>query len=250
VAAAARAVVEVVGKQHLPHAQCVIGADHVDIVVQRVHALQVETDGHATLVPRAQHIVGLLHQQVVGGVGLHPGAKRGQGLQGLAPGDDVVADIDRQVVHAGTFPLAQAGQVDTGVGVEAGVVVPDQCLVVQRARAFGNAAGFHHGLAPPPHHAAPAFWHHGGLRDGPALNRPPAAAPPNFTRKSSCLHPARSFSSRPTSGAENACPPPAIRWCARRTWMHWPPMACCSAGTSRSRRRAVPRAPACRPGCT
>jgi hypothetical protein len=35
-------IVQVVGEQHLAHAERVVQADHVDVAIERVHALDIE----------------------------------------------------------------------------------------------------------------------------------------------------------------------------------------------------------------
>ena len=131
--AAAGAVVTIVGKQHLAHTKIVVELDHVDISIQGFHALDIEGYGQTAIRSSLQNIGRVPGQQIVIGSGHDPAADMGQCVDGIGPGSYVVARIDGDKAGTTGAPVIQLGQVDIGATLESRMVVPNQCLVINKA---------------------------------------------------------------------------------------------------------------------
>ena len=91
VASAPGGVVAVVGEQHLAHAEAVVEGDHRQVVVEGVHAFEVEGDAEHAGRLCAQHVVHGLDQQVAVRAQGDPPAEVGQRPDRRLPRHDVVA---------------------------------------------------------------------------------------------------------------------------------------------------------------
>ena len=106
-AAATRAVVQVVGEEHLADPEPVVERDHRQVVVQGVHALEVEGDRRAGPSPSPADVVGRVDEQVAVGPQRDPAPEIGQRPDRRLPGHDVIADVDGEIVDAGRRPAPQ-----------------------------------------------------------------------------------------------------------------------------------------------
>jgi hypothetical protein len=122
-------VVQVVGEQHLPHPKGVVQADHVEIFVKRIHALDIETQRELACGPRAVDIDCVVGQHEVIGVSQHsqhPAAIGRERGQGFLPVHDVEADVDADITGAQLTPLVEQIQIDLGTREYARMRVPHQ----------------------------------------------------------------------------------------------------------------------------
>ncbi len=108
-----------------------VDADHVDIPVQRVHALDIETQREPVLLARQVELRQRTDQRETIGMGQHPAAIRGQRGQRVLPVHDVETDVDADVIDAPVRPFLQQAQVDLRTRKHAGVRVPNQRVLVQ-----------------------------------------------------------------------------------------------------------------------
>jgi hypothetical protein len=149
-AAAADAVVAVVGQQHPAHAQCVVSLDQAQLIADRVGAFNVEADGELAFRASALDVVGRVDQRVPVAMRQEPVAHRGERAQMVFHALVTEADVEDCRVHAG---LAVALQLRQERGVvrarhgHAAVVVPNQRSGQQRARRRQVNVGsrIHHG---------------------------------------------------------------------------------------------------------
>ena len=68
----------------------------------------------------------------------------GQCVDGIRPGSYVVARIDGDKADTTGAPVIQLGQVDIGATLESCMVVPNQCLVINKAgwTVYGVSHGY------------------------------------------------------------------------------------------------------------
>ena len=137
-AAAAGAIGPVVGEEHLAHAEAIEEGDHVGFAVQRLHPLDIEGDGELPRLLGRQDVVGVADQREAVGMLLEPGEEGADVLDRMLPVDDVIADIDREVIHPRGAPMLQDLEIDRGIGPEARVIVPDQRILMQPAGGLGD----------------------------------------------------------------------------------------------------------------
>ena len=74
VTATGSGIAQVISEQHLPHPECVVKADHVDVVVERIHALDIETQRKFVLRAGAIDVLYLADQNEAIGMLDYPAA--------------------------------------------------------------------------------------------------------------------------------------------------------------------------------
>ena len=125
VTATGSGIAQVISEQHLPHPECVVKADHVDVVVERIHALDIETQRKFVLRAGAIDVLYLADQNEAIGMLDYPAAIGGEGGECFLPFHDVEADIDAEIVGTGIGPFLQQVEIDCGAWENARVCVPN-----------------------------------------------------------------------------------------------------------------------------
>jgi hypothetical protein len=131
-AAGASQIVAVIGDQHVAHAEVIVTLDQVDPASQRVHALDVEGDGHLAVGPRPVDVGDRGDNSAARRLDRQAVVYRGQCLERLIRWLGVIGDIDGEVVHACLMPGGEEwAQGRIGQQLKAGVIVPDQALAIE-----------------------------------------------------------------------------------------------------------------------
>ena len=129
-AAAAEAVVEVVGDQHPAHAEGVVRFDKLGQIVHGHPTFEVERNAQLSLPLGTTDVAHLVNQQVPLGMLFDPAPERGQHLEPEVPGELVEGNIEaheRGTALPVPFKLVEEFDI-AGTHRHAGMVVPNDCI--------------------------------------------------------------------------------------------------------------------------
>ena len=114
------------------------------MAVEGIHAFEIEGDGELAFALGNENILDPARQDEAIGVLFQPGDEGADVLDGLLPGRHIVADIDRKIIDPGRPPVLEDLEIDRGIGLEAGVIVPDEGVAMKPGGALGDVPVLDH----------------------------------------------------------------------------------------------------------